>query len=399
MSRPTITVTEEPSPFQMKKMEYNEQYGTIYFDRLKRLYPLVETSIKRKYHENNNPIEIVEKLSHIPQGTVALIGTLFKQSKKVPTLLKQYQTDKMVSSINFKEEKYIDDNDTAYIEDSTGHIVIEIEKEILHTITSGTVLGIIGNTSDENKFIVNDVVFPYDMPKPIQLVEGDSKGYVALINDICFSNKQEDLILHNILTNELPFNEIGYSIIIGKHFSDESVLHYDHFLNSICNSINVMILPSRNDPTNAVYPYQPIHPSIFPKASSKSTYHSTTNPTLLSINGLRTLIISGDIIEHHMKMTSISNIFDCMNHLLQCAHLCPSSPSTFPCFPASIDPFIIEDPLPEIIIIGGFDADCQSFSFMNQTITIVTIPSFNEKKIFVLFDSENKNIKSISLSL
>ena len=96
MSRPTITVTEEPSPFQMKKMEYNEQYGTIYFDRLKRLYPLVETSIKRKYHENNNPIEIVEKLSHIPQGTVALIGTLFKQSKKVPTLLKQYQTDKMV---------------------------------------------------------------------------------------------------------------------------------------------------------------------------------------------------------------------------------------------------------------------------------------------------------------
>ena len=75
-------------------MEYTEQYGAIYFDRLKRLYPLVEIAIKTQYHEQNNPIEIVEKLSHIPAGKVALIGTLFKKSKRVPTLLKQYQTNK-----------------------------------------------------------------------------------------------------------------------------------------------------------------------------------------------------------------------------------------------------------------------------------------------------------------
>ena len=399
MKRPEITITIEQSSFLMNKMEYNEQYGAIYFDRLKRLYPLVETSIKRQYHEQNNEIQIVEKLSNIPAGKVALIGTVFKKSKKVPTLLKQYQTNKMVSSVDFAEEKYIDDEDTAYIEDSTGHINIEMKKEQLHVIVSGTVLGLIGEVLEDNKFIVENVVYPFDQPIKTTLVEGDSNKYVALINDICFSNSQEDLILHNILTNELPFTEIGYGIIIGKHFNEpSSVPQYDHFLNSICNSLNIMIIPSRNDPTNANYPYQPIHPSIFAKASSKSTYHSTTNPSIVTINGIRTLILSGDIISHHMKMSSFTNVMNVVCNLFQCAHLCPSSPSTFPCFPATNDPFILEDPFPEVIIIGGFDVDCQHFEFMNSTITVVTVPSFKEKKTIVLFDPDNKSIKPISIT-
>ena len=48
MSRPQITITEEPSPFSMKKMEYTEQYGKIYFNRLQRLTPKIQNSITQK---------------------------------------------------------------------------------------------------------------------------------------------------------------------------------------------------------------------------------------------------------------------------------------------------------------------------------------------------------------
>ena len=160
-----------------------------------------------------------------------------------------------------------------------------------------------------------------------------------------------------------------------------------------------MILPSRNDPTNAVYPFQPIHPSIFSTASSKSTYHSTTNPTILSINGIRTMVISGDIIQHHMKMTLEKSPINVMLQLLRSAHLCPSAPSTFPCFPASKDPFMLEEPFPEVIVIGGFDEHCESFMFMDKPITIVTVPSFDQKKTIVLFDPENKVIKPITIQI
>lgn len=399
MKRPEINVQIESS-FLMKKMEFNEQYGAIYFNRLKRLYPLLEETIKRNHHEKGDKIEIVEKLSHIPEGRIALIGTIFKKSQKVPSLLKQYQTNKNVSSIDFKEETYLDEKDTAYIEDSTGHIGIIMEKNQMDQIASGTVLALIGEIKDDNMFFVEQIHFPYEEPTKTILVEGDTKSYIALVNDISFSNRKEDLLLHNILANELSFPTIGYAFLIGKHVNELSLINqYDHFLTSICNTLNIVLIPSRNDPTNAVYPYQPIHPSIFSKASSKSTYHSTTNPAILTINETKILIISGDIISHHMKMTSLTTPIDVMIQLLQCGHLCPSSPSTFPCFPASEDPFIFESPFPDVIIIGGFDEHCESFLFMNKPLTIVTVPSFNEKKTIVLFDLENKLIKPITLTL
>ena len=393
MKRPEINVKIEQSPYIMKKMDYDEQYGTIYFDRLKRLSPLIENIIDRKFPT----IELCKKISNIPQGKVALIGSLFKNSKKIPTLLNQYKTDYMVKEIDFKEETYIDEKDTSYLEDSTGHINLSIDQNELNKLVSGTVLGVIGELENDSNFKVEELIFPYDTPVQTQLLEDDTKSYIALVNDISFSNNKNDLILHNILTNELSFPLIGHSIIIGKHFENINyVSSYDEFLSSICNSLNITLIPARNDPTNVVYPYQSIHPSIFNKASSKSTYQCATNPSLLSINNCKTLILSSDVVKHYLKISSFKTPFEVICHLLQCSHLCPCAPSTFPCFPAKIDPFIIEE-FPDVIIVGGFKEDCKSFNFNNSIITIVTVPSFKEDKTIVLFDIDNKIIKPIKI--
>ena len=116
----------------------------------------------------------------------------------------------------------------------------------------------------------------------------------------------------------------------------------------------------------------------------------------MSINNCKTLILSSDVVKHYLKISSFKTPFEVICHLLQCSHLCPCAPSTFPCFPAKIDPFIIEE-FPDVIIVGGFKEDCKSFNFNNSIITIVTIPSFKEDKTIVLFDIDNKIIKPIKI--
>ncbi|EDR22929.1 DNA polymerase delta small subunit, putative [Entamoeba dispar SAW760] len=394
MKRPEVNIVIEKTSFLMEKMEYIEQYGTIYFDRLKRLRPLLEISVKKV----DSNICIVEKLSHIPQGTVALIGTLFKKSKKIPTLLNQYKSIKSVDSISFNEDSYVDDSDTCYLEDITSHVNLIINKDQLAHIVSGTALAVIGELINDLSFEIKSILYPYDKPKPTKLIESETHCYIALVNDIQYSSEKKDLILHNILSNELPFPLIAHAILIGKHVSDPSFIpQYDWFLSSVCNNLNIITIPSRDDPTNAVYPYQPIHPSIFAHASSKSTYHSTTNPSIISFNDVRTLILSGDIIQHYLKLTTFKTVNEVILQLFQCGHLCPCAPSTFPCFPASTDPFILEEPFPDVIVIGGFPEQCDSFDFMGKTITIVTVPSFAKQKTLVLFDFENKLIKPIKI--
>lgn len=59
----------------------------------------------------------------------------------------------------------------------------------------------------------------------------------------------------------------------------------DDFLVDLTSSMHVHILPGEKDPTSLALPQQPMHYSLFPKASRFGTLHRETNPSWFGIQG------------------------------------------------------------------------------------------------------------------
>lgn len=59
----------------------------------------------------------------------------------------------------------------------------------------------------------------------------------------------------------------------------------DDFLVDIASSMHVHLLPGEKDPTSLALPQQPMHPSLFPKASRFTSLHRETNPAWFGIHG------------------------------------------------------------------------------------------------------------------
>lgn len=58
----------------------------------------------------------------------------------------------------------------------------------------------------------------------------------------------------------------------------------DDFLVDITSSLHVHLLPGEKDPTSLALPQQPMHRSLFPKASRFQSLHRETNPAWFGIH-------------------------------------------------------------------------------------------------------------------
>jgi DNA polymerase delta subunit 2 len=61
----------------------------------------------------------------------------------------------------------------------------------------------------------------------------------------------------------------------------------DQFLQEVCSSVSVDIMPGKNDPANAHLPQQPFHHSLFTTAGKLSSLKAVTNPYSSEIDGVR----------------------------------------------------------------------------------------------------------------
>ncbi|KAL7712090.1 DNA polymerase delta small subunit [Entamoeba marina] len=402
--RPTIDINiPSASPFLKEKMEYSHQYSELYNNRLKRLRPFIERRLQTDYPT----IPIVPKLGHIPQKTeVAIIGNIFKQSKNIPTLLKEYANSKQVRPLLFDKPTYIDPKDTIIIEDESASINISFPNPA--SLLSGLTIGLIG-ILDQQTFTPSAIVSAHCAPQltttpTLSTPTESAPHHIALIRDICFQPSKKMLLLFNTLINALSFPSIGRVVIVGQHARPENLVTYDSFLSNIANTVPITLIPSHGDAVNAVAPYQPLHPSLVPCASSTSTVSMCSSPGEVHFGKdnqiLKTLFLPIEFIEHFKMFAEVEGgSISVVEKLMEFGHLCPNTPFTFPCFPGETDPFVIDNWVWDVVVTGGDVAECKDVMFGDKVVTIVVVPSLNTNSEFVMFDVAKRTIHSVKMDI
>ena len=63
--------------------------------------------------------------------------------------------------------------------------------------------------------------------------------------------------------------------------------HLDDLLQDLASSLQVHLLPGEKDPTSLALPQQPMHQSLFPKASRFDSLHRESNPAWFGVQGAK----------------------------------------------------------------------------------------------------------------
>ncbi|CCG83513.1 putative DNA polymerase delta subunit 2 [Taphrina deformans PYCC 5710] len=189
------------------------------------------------------------------------------------------------------------------------------------------------------------------------VILGNSMDAASIVDDDAMSRK---------LTKNKKY---GYDSAL---YNARPVEVFDDFLDSICKSIDVVLLPGDRDPTNTTLPQQPINKIMLRKSSyyCSSTLSLTTNPAFFTINERTIFGTAGQNIEdlkHYVSGATTTveatpgNEDDNRNYepldlaveTLKWGHFAPTAPDTLWTYPFSDrDPFII-DSCPDIYLIGN----------------------------------------------
>ena len=400
MTKRTSIAFEIPkSKFIIEKMTYDHAYGDIYLDRLNTLYPYIKQQLESKFPD----VPLIDKVTKLHQRKekVALIGNLIKTSAKIPTLLNDYAQTKKIRMVDFDVETFVDEKDVASIEDDSTHLLLKMDHSLMDSFVSGTTLGFVGHLTDDcSSFEVEDVCYATGELKVYEGMEGDTSNYLALIDDFQYQPTAERLALFNCLCNNEKFSNVSHGVIIGKMYKDISLIkEFDDYLSNMLQTLPVTLIPTFNDPTNAVYPYQPFHPSLFPKSSAMSSYSTISNPGEVVINNKKVMFISDDYTKLMFKLTTVKTIEELFIQFIRIGDICPCTPNIFPSFPSDCDPFLIIKNMPDVFVFGGYEESCKSFDLDGKIITLVTVPSFEATKTMVLFDLDNLKINTVKFNL
>lgn len=407
--------------FRLKSRSFKNQYAHIYFFRLNVLRPMVLRSIPSEIPRVSRVLELqsyVSLASHDGSvNRVAVVGTLFKEMKLKPSVLRPATLNANLASI-------CSDEDTLILEDESGRVRLVLEEGCtykVHDLPTGIVVGLVGRPLSTGEFLVREFTFAGIAPqtplsKNIQhsnefvwdpnaphllLVDSPSPLYLAQLMDFVHMN---DSIVRVILAgNALAVDSSGSS---GKtsnantlnsssqssqqgctaHASSKQA---DESIAELCGSVGVDLMPGRNDPANHLVPQQPIHPCLL--SASVPFAHSTltpaTNPHRFRIyNNVEVCGFSSQITEALSKVIrprqgepcSGEVVTDILQNALSWRHMCPVAPDTLACYPFfDRDPFIIES-TPHVFFAAGASSFATNLFSEGSTISrLIAVPNLN----------------------
>ncbi|KAI9158683.1 DNA polymerase delta small subunit [Paramyrothecium foliicola] len=184
---------------------------------------------------------------------------------------------------------------------------------------------------------------------------------------------------------------------------------FDEFLSEILPSIPVTLLPGPQDPANASYPQQPIHPAMFPLArayvkdpasSQPGWFDSVTNPWEGEVDGWRVLGTGGQNVDDVFKYVGTDDRLGMMEAMCRWRCCAPTAPDTLWAYPfQEDDPFVMQS-CPHLYFVG-----CQPrFSTkvisgpQGQTVRLITVPSFSETREIVLVDTDTLEVSTVKIA-
>ncbi|KAI1048643.1 hypothetical protein LB506_002347 [Fusarium annulatum] len=186
---------------------------------------------------------------------------------------------------------------------------------------------------------------------------------------------------------------------------------FDAFIAELLPSIPITMLPGAQDPANASYPQQPVHPAMFPSARAYARdptapatqpgwFDTVTNPWEAELEGWRFLGTGGQNVDDVFKYVGSDDRLGMMEAMCRWCCCAPTAPDTLWSYPfQDDDPFVMQT-CPHLYFVGNQP----HFSTKvihgpeGQSVRLVTVPSFAETKELVLIDTETLEVERVKIS-
>lgn len=379
--------------------------------------PLLEASAKAAWP--NSPI--VRVLDVPEDGETVVIGTLYKEMDLKPSILDEYTKDRGLSA-HLGKTKFTQPSDALILEDESARIALTGDAITPGDCVTGVIVAVRGMVLDDGRFNANAFVFADMPPQPtkkalfapdtteedkyVALVSGLSLGnstanpmHLQLLVEYCcgaLGNVREQAIASKICrvvvaggilqgTSQLSQPTL-YGTVREQTTALESIHEADVRLTELSSCLPVDIMPGAADPANYSLPQQPLHPCLFPGASTFSSFSRCTNPHSFVVDDVHFLGTSGQNVDDIARYSDMDNRAEILGSLLKWRHLIPTAPDTLASYPYfDADPFIMNE-APHVLFAG-----CQpefSTSLVKgtdgQVVRIVAVPEFASSGMMVL---------------
>ncbi|KAF9431098.1 hypothetical protein BGZ76_000576 [Entomortierella beljakovae] len=422
--------------FIVTSRDYRLQYAHLYFMRLMLMRPKVLKQAEEKWGSLDPTPKHAEKVLEVQQGEVSyIVGTVYMDMKLKPNILNDITKDHWIAA-QPDRPKYTDDGDSVYLEDESGRVKLTGPKISSDLFVTGVVMGVLGSEDINGDFKVVDICYGINpSQEKIDLMETDEGDkYIALFSGLGIGSSDfkplEMDLLAEYLTGEIgSINEqktnsasivrviiAGNSIITPEIIEDDTKLKkygpskssylpqltttLSSFLQELCTSVAVDIMPGETDPSSVTMPQQPIHPALLGSVRDYSTFQSVTNPYWSCVDGVTILGTSGQTIDDIYKYVKSEDRLEMAKKTLHWGHMAPTTPDTLWCYPfKDKDPFIMKQ-APHIYFIGNQDKFATELVTGNEghQTRIVMLPSFASTCTIALVNLRTLDCHSVSFS-
>jgi len=278
-------------------------------------------------------------------------------------------------------------------------------------LVNGIVCAVKGRPNMSGKFEVTDVIFPTPIPRPILDVKMDIEMvFVSGMELGSGKGAQADLFfdyleglsgcpteLENNIKRRSTVFFVGdtFGIGMGKDQSNLASItaKVDEKLDHVSRTMDVLILPSENDPSKPMLPQAPFHRCVLPRVSRRPTFKALSNPARVEVPitndkksiGLDIILSSGQNVTDAIRNSEATSPLDMAQNLLRWGHLCPTAPDTLPLHPGVEDEVFFVDTFPHLFVVGNQET-FEAVEWMNTK--IFTLPKFSETGTAVLLTSD-----------
>ncbi len=182
-----------------------------------------------------------------------------------------------------------------------------------------------------------------------------------------------------------------------RAFVSNSLRQLDLVATQIAAACELTIIPGANDPSNFTWPQQPLHASLFPSASTYSTFSTCTNPAV-TVAGPQVLVgTDGRNVTDIVRFTDLTPL-QALESSLRWRLVAPTAPDTLGCYPfQDIDPFVF-GVAPSVYYAGG-QAEAAAAVHTSATgarTLLLAVPSFVKTRTAVLVNAETLQATTIT---
>uniref|UniRef100_A0A915AL58 DNA polymerase delta small subunit n=2 Tax=Parascaris TaxID=6254 RepID=A0A915AL58_PARUN len=403
---------------------FQRQYFHAYRARVSIMRPKIIAAAKEKFGNNIEPCNLTKA---VKSASSFVIGTVEKRIKLRPSVLRDLAEEQLILPKPILEDRLVTDEDFLEFEDENQ--IVRLTGAIdMDDVATGCVIGLRGTQLKEDKFRVDEIIWPKMAIQP-PLPQLATDKYLMFISGLSFSGESDkdaerlfslDLLQkwiggylplcdkeRSLVENIVRLVVAGESVAItdqGREFTTaaryvikneecpnvECAAHMDKFLAKISSLLEVDVMPGLGDPATHLMPQQPIHRAVFPNAS----YHGkmlnlVTNPYHFTLNGIHIMGTSGNNVSDLKRFSTKASSTDILERTLLWQHLAPTIPDTVDGFPfIDRDPFIIEDTFPHILFAANQSAAesaVREFEGGRRTL-LVSVPSFAKTKSALLIN-------------